>query len=97
MDDYGSSSEEYDSDEFEDILELVETGPFSFEETLAWEKEMIWFSVSGHALDGLGRYCMRRSNNVKKLKISMQDLLEMDKKAKMLKVDLPDGILNLND
>jgi hypothetical protein len=23
------------SDEFEDILELVETGPFSFEETLA--------------------------------------------------------------
>ena len=69
-----------DSDEFEDILELVETGPFSFEETLAWEKEMIWFSVSGHALDWLGRYCMRRSNNVKKLKISMQELLEMDKK-----------------
>jgi hypothetical protein len=41
---------------------------------------MIGFSVSGHALDGLGRYCMRRSNNVKKLKISMQDLLEIDKK-----------------
>jgi DNA polymerase III alpha subunit len=41
------------SDEFEDKLELVQTKPFSFEEVLAGEKEMIGFSVSGHALDGL--------------------------------------------
>lgn len=79
-----------DSDEFEDILELVETDEFSFEETLAWEKEMIWFSVSGHALDGLGRYCMRRGNNVKKLKIPMSDLLETDKKENPDKY-LPDS------
>lgn len=68
------------SDIFEEKLELVETPSFSFEECLAWEKEMIWFSVSGHALDGLGRYCMRRSNNTRKLKMSMADLLEEDKK-----------------
>ncbi len=78
------------SDEFEEVLELVETDDFSFEELLAWEKEMIWFSVSGHALDGLGRYCMRRSNSVKKLKIPMSDLLEADKKENPDKY-LPDS------
>ena len=69
-----------DSDVFEEKLELIQTDPFTFEELLAGEKEMIWFSVSGHALDGLGRYCMRRSNNVKKLKIPISELLEADKK-----------------
>jgi len=41
---------------------------------------MIGFAVSGHGLDGLSRYCMRRSNNTKKLKMSMEELLELDKK-----------------
>jgi DNA polymerase-3 subunit alpha len=68
------------SDEFEDKLDLEETWEFSFEELLRWEKEMIGFAVSGHALDGLWRYCIRRSNNIKKLKMSMEDLLELDKK-----------------
>ncbi len=68
------------SNEFEDKLELEDVGDFLFEEALRWEKEMIWFSVSGHALDWLQRYCMRRSNNIKKLKMSMEELLELDKK-----------------
>ncbi len=68
-------------EEFEDKLELEDHyKKFSFEETLKWEKEMIWFSVSGHALDGLERYCQRRSNKVKKLKLDFDVLLEMDKK-----------------
>jgi hypothetical protein len=41
---------------------------------------MIGFWVSGHPLDGLGRYCTRRSRNVKKLKMSFEELLELDKK-----------------
>jgi hypothetical protein len=41
---------------------------------------MIGFWVSGHPLDGLGRYCARRSQKVKKLKMSFEELLELDKK-----------------
>jgi hypothetical protein len=41
---------------------------------------MIGFWVSGHPLDGLGRYCARRSQNTKKLKMSFEELLELDKK-----------------
>lgn len=68
------------SDDFEDKLELVQVAAYSFEEKLKWEKEMIGFFVSGHPLDGLWRYCMRRSQNIKKLKMDMHDLLEQDKK-----------------
>ena len=69
-----------ESDDFEEKLELKETKEFSYEELLRGEKEMIGFSVSGHALDGLKRYCLRRSSNTKKLKMDMLDLLELDKK-----------------
>jgi DNA polymerase III subunit alpha len=68
------------NDEFEDKLELVKSWEFSFEELLRWEKEMIGFAVSWHALDWLQRYCMRRSSNIKKLKMEMTELLELDKK-----------------
>ena len=68
------------SEEFKDTLELLEVWQYSFEENLKWEKESIGFYVSGHPLDGLGRYCARRSSNVVKLKKSMDELLEEDKK-----------------
>ncbi|MDD2871632.1 MAG: DNA polymerase III subunit alpha [Candidatus Gracilibacteria bacterium] len=68
------------SDDFEEKLELVDVSEFSYEELLKGEKEMIGFAVSGHALDGLQRYCLRRSNNIKKLKMDMSELLELDKK-----------------
>ena len=67
------------SDEFEDKLVLIDCEEFLFEELLAWEKEMIGFPVSGHALDWLKRYCMRRSQNTKKLKMEFDELLELDK------------------
>jgi len=68
-------------EEFEDKIELEQNfREFNYEDTLKWEKEMIGFSVSGHALDGLWRYCMRRSNKIKKLQLDFELLLEMDKK-----------------
>ncbi len=68
------------STDFEEKLELVDVPEFSYEEMLKGEKDMIWFAVSGHALDWLKRYCVRRSNNTNKLKMDMLELLELDKK-----------------
>jgi len=68
-------------EEYEDKLELEENyKKFSFEDKLKWEKEMIGFAVSGHALDWLKRYCERRSNKVQKLRLDFDELLELDKK-----------------
>ncbi len=68
-------------EEFEDKIELeAKFREFNYEDKLKWEKEMIGFSVSGHALDGLWRYCLRRSNKIKKLQLEFDVLLEMDKK-----------------
>jgi len=64
----------------DDKLKLEKVSDFSFEEKLAWEKEMLGFRISWHPLDWLWKYCARRSNNTKKLKISMEELLELDKK-----------------
>lgn len=69
-----------ESDTFEEKLELEDIAPMSFEEKLSWEKEVIWFWISWHPLDWLGRYCARRSKNTKKLKMSFEDLLSLDKK-----------------
>jgi DNA polymerase III subunit alpha len=76
------------NDEFEDKLELVKTENFSYEELLRWEKEMIGFCVSWHALDWLKRYCYRRSTNTRKLKMSMEELLELDKKENPEKYEI---------
>jgi len=50
---------------------------FSIEERLSGEQEMIWFFVSGHPFDGLSRYCLRRSQNTKKLKMSFDELSQL--------------------
>jgi DNA polymerase III subunit alpha len=62
--------------EFKDKLMLKDIEDFSFEEKLAWEKEMIGFYISGHPLDWLKRYCSRRSTNVRKIKMSIDELQE---------------------
>lgn len=80
------------SDEFEDKLELNKVWEFSFEELLRGEKEMIGFAVSGHALDWLKRYCARRSNNIKKLKMEMFELLELDKKENPEKYEIKEEL-----
>lgn len=61
-------------DNYTEKLELLKTTPFSFEDKLKWEKNSIWFYVSGHPLDWLQKYCMRRSTNTAKLKMSMEEL-----------------------
>jgi len=77
------------TDSFEDKLELSKSEEFSFEELLAWEKNMIGFCVSWHPLDWLQRYCARRSNNIKKLKMNFDELLELDKKENPEKYNSP--------
>ncbi len=77
-----------DSDVFEEKLELLDVSKMSFEEKLSWEKEMIWFWISWHPLDWLWRYCARRSQNVKKLKMSFEELLELDKKENSEKYEV---------
>ncbi len=66
-----------DFEEFQERLELEETESMSFEQKLHWEREVIWFWVSGHPLDGMFRYCSRRSMNTNKLKMSFDDLSKL--------------------
>jgi len=63
--------------DFEDKIKLKESKSFNFEEKLRWEKEMIGFSVSWHALDWLKRYCSRRSKNTKLLKMSFEEIAKL--------------------
>jgi len=77
-------------EEFEDKLELEKNyKKFSFEDKLKWEKEMIGFAVSGHALDWLKKYCERRSNKIQKLRMDFDELLELDKKENPEKYEEP--------
>jgi len=62
---------------------MKDTGNFSYEDKIFKEKEVMWFMVSGHPLDGLQRYCARRSANTKYLKMSFADIkVERDKDEK---------------
>lgn len=77
--------------EFKDKLELKECEEFSFEEKLFYEQEIIGFSISGHPLDWLKKYCTRRWYNTKKLKEDFEDIEkswnnEWDEKTKDEKV-----------
>jgi DNA polymerase-3 subunit alpha len=67
------------SSTFEEKLKLEDSIVMDFEEKLTWEKEVIWFWISGHPLDGLGRYCARRGQNIKKLKMSFEELSRLEK------------------
>lgn len=61
-------------DNYDESLVLPDVWSFTIEERLGWEQEMIWFFVSGHPFDWLSRYCLRRSQNTKKLKMSFEEL-----------------------
>lgn len=63
----------WDENDFTDSLKLKPVNPFSFERKLSWEKEMIWFRVSGHPLDWLRKYCYKRSNNSSLISKSIED------------------------
>ncbi len=55
---------------------------FSFEELIKWEKQVIWFPISGHPLDGLSRYIEKRSQNAKILKMSFEEIEKLPEKEK---------------
>lgn len=71
------------SEVFKEKLELSKSEEFSFEEKLIWEKSMIGFYISGHPLDWLKKYCTKRSNNTKYLKLSIDELKEINEKKKI--------------
>ena len=84
----------WDAWDFNDNLQLKENvEKMGFEEKLLWEKEMIWFPVSGHPLDGLKRYCDKRSINTKKLKQDFETLekLEEEKQKNTAWQEKPKG------
>lgn len=64
---------------YKETLELVEARPLSYEQKLFGEKDVLGFMVSGHPLDSLATYCARRSTNVRYLKMSMEELSELQK------------------
>ncbi|MCH8518427.1 DNA polymerase III subunit alpha [Candidatus Gracilibacteria bacterium] len=63
-------------------FELEKVLPMSFEKKLTGEKEVLGYMVSGHPLDGLKKYVMRRSKNTKYLKESLYALQMASEKNK---------------
>ena len=62
------------------VLDKVE--PYNFEEKIFWEKQVIWFFISGHPLDGMSRYIQKRSQNDKIMKMSFEDIELLPEKQK---------------
>jgi len=63
-------------------LKLQKTTPYTFEQKLLWEKQVLWFYVSGHPLDGLSTYIEKRSKNHKMLKMSFEEIEKLPEKEK---------------
>jgi len=59
---------------YEDKLVFKDTSELHYEDKLFFEKEVLWFMVSGHPLDSLKRYCEKRSSNTKYLKMPIEDV-----------------------
>ncbi len=62
---------------YEENLILKNKEQIRYEEKLFFEKEVLWFMVSGHPLDGLKRYCDKRSSNIKYLKMSLDEIKQL--------------------
>ncbi len=63
-------------------LTLEKVPEFSFEEIISKEKEVLWFWVSGHALDGLSRYIAKRCQNDKIFKLTFEEIEKLPEKNK---------------
>lgn len=48
-------------------FELEKSDPMSFEEKMKGEKEIIWYPVSGHALDWYEEFVMKKAKNISKM------------------------------
>jgi DNA polymerase-3 subunit alpha len=67
-------------EDFDDRYSLIEAKPLSFEQKLFWERDVLWYMVTGHPLDNLRMYCQRRSRSTQMLKIPLSELQEEFKK-----------------
>lgn len=65
------------SGDYEEKLNLKTSKWFSYEEKLFFEKEFLWFMVSGHPLDNLKTYCSKRSTNISYLKMSLDEIKKL--------------------
>jgi DNA polymerase III subunit alpha len=65
-----------------DSLELEKAAPFTYEEKLIKEKDVIWFSISGHPLDWLSNYIEKRSQNHKILKMTFEEIEKLSDKQR---------------
>lgn len=72
----------FDNTQDEDSLVLDKVEPFNFEEKIFWEKQVIWFFISGHPLDGMSRYIEKRSQNHKILKMDFDEIEKLPEKQK---------------
>ena len=72
----------FDNIEEHNWLTLEKVTPFSYEENIFWEKQVIWFSISGHPLDWLSRYIDKRSQNAKIMKMSFEEIEKLPEKDK---------------
>ena len=81
-------------EEYDDSFRLEDAPHMTFEQTLFWEKEVLGYMVSGHPLDNLKLYCMRRSRGTQFLKTSLEELQILhDANPEKFKSDLQKGQL----
>lgn len=72
----------FDETSDKDTLVLDKVEPFSFEDKIFWEKQVIWFFISGHPLDWMSRYIEKRSQNAKILKMEFDEIEKLPEKQK---------------
>lgn len=72
----------FDNTQDEDRLVLDKVSTFNFEEKIFWEKQVIWFFISGHPLDWMSRYIEKRSQNHKILKMDFDEIEKLPEKQK---------------
>ncbi|MDP5038825.1 MAG: hypothetical protein NWP80_00065, partial [Candidatus Gracilibacteria bacterium] len=72
----------FDNTQDEDSLVLDKVEPFTFEEKIFGEKQVIGFFISGHPLDGMSRYIEKRSQNHKILKMDFDEIDKLPEKQK---------------
>lgn len=69
-----------DNNGFDNGLVFRPTPPFSYEQLIYGEKEVLGYMVSGHPLDWLGPYILRRSQNTSYLKLGFEELEQKKQK-----------------
>ena len=70
------------TDNNEWILKLKKSPEYTFEQKLLWEKQVLWFYVSGHPLDWLSKYIEKRSKNHNILKKTFEEIEKIPEKQR---------------